>query len=92
MFSSVSGDIELKYEKLDSDFTMKSVSGDAEISLPKNSEFEVITKTVSGDLNCEFPLVMTDSQKRGKRRGWTGSDKHKLRASATSGDLSIKEY
>lgn len=92
MFSSVSGDIELKYEKLDSDFTMKSVSGDAEISLPKNSEFEVITKTVSGDLNCEFPLVMTDSQKRGKRRGWTGSDKHKLRASTTSGDLSIKEY
>lgn len=92
MFSSVSGDIEMKYEKLDGDFTMKNVSGDAQISLPKNSEFEVIAKTVSGDLNCEFPLTMIGSQKRGKLRGRVGSNDFKVTANTTSGDLSIARY
>lgn len=92
MFSSVSGDIEMKYEKLDGDFTMKNVSGDAELSLPKNSEFEVVAKTVSGDLNCEFPMTMIGAQKKGKLRGQVGSNEFKITATTTSGDLAIGRY
>lgn len=92
MFSSVSGDINVKYEQLDGDLTMKSVSGDAEISLPKNSEFEMIGKTVSGDLSCEFPLVVIGSVKRGRLRGQVGSDDYTISAATTSGDVNISRY
>ena len=92
MFNSVSGDLQMKYEKLDGDFTMKSVSGDAEVALPKNSEFEVIGKTLSGDVKCEFPLTMIGTQKRGRLRGQVGSDAFKISASTTSGDLEILRY
>jgi len=92
MFSSVSGDIIAKYESLDGDFTMKSVSGDAELDLPKNSEFEVVVKSVSGDVECEFPLTYIGAQKRGRLRGQVGSDAHSIVATTTSGDLNISRY
>ncbi|MBN2797438.1 MAG: DUF4097 family beta strand repeat protein [Clostridia bacterium] len=92
MFSTVSGDIKLTYEVLDGDFSMKSVSGDAEIKLPKNAEFEVIAKTLSGDLNCEFPITFVGAKKRGRLRGQVGSDAHSITATTTSGDLNIGKY
>lgn len=92
MFSSVSGDIDLKYEKLDGDFTMKSISGDAELHLPKLSEFEVIAKTVSGDVDCDFPLTVIGTRKRGRLRGQVGSDAFTIAATTTSGDLDINKY
>lgn len=92
MFSSVSGDIDMKYEQLDGDFTMKNVSGDAEVSLPKNSEFEVVAKTLSGSLDCDFPITQIGNQKKGRLRGQVGSDAFKITASTTSGDLSINRY
>jgi lia operon protein LiaG len=92
MFSSVSGDINMKYEKLDGDFTMKCVSGDAELMLPKNSEFEVIAKTISGDVECEFPLTVIGTRKKGRLRGQVGSDAFTIAATTTSGDLNIMRY
>lgn len=92
MFSTVSGDINLTYEVLDGDFSMKSVSGDADLKLPKNAEFEVVAKTLSGDLNCEFPITFVGSKKRGRLRGQVGSDAHSISASTTSGDLNISKY
>jgi lia operon protein LiaG len=92
MFSSVSGDINMKYEKLDGDFTMKCVSGDAELMLPKNSEFEVIAKTISGDVECEFPLTVIGTRKKGRLRGQVGSDAFTIAATTTSGDLNISRY
>lgn len=92
MFSSVSGDIDIKYEKLDGDFTMKSISGDAEIKLPNNSEFEVIGRTISGDMNCDFPITIIGTAKKGKLRGQVGSDENTISASTTSGDVNILRY
>ncbi len=90
--SSVSGDINMKYEKLDGDLTAKSISGDVNIQLPKTSEFEINSKTVSGDLDCDFPLVIIGSSKRGRLRGKVGSDDYSITTSTTSGDLEINRY
>lgn len=92
MFSSVSGDLDVKYEKLDGDFTMKTVSGDAEITLPKNTEFEVIGKSLSGDVNCAFPMTIIGTKKRGRIRGQVGSSEYKVAMNTTSGDLDILKY
>ena len=92
MFSAVSGDINIKYKQLDGDFTMKSVSGDAEIELPKNSEFEVTGKTVSGDIECDFPLTIIGAIKRGILRGQVGSDEYAISTTTTSGDVNISRY
>lgn len=92
MFSSVSGDIGLKYETLDGDFTMKSLSGDAELFLPKNAQFEVIGKSLSGDMKTDFPITKIGTQKRGRLRGKVGSDKVTLGFTSKSGDLNIKKY
>lgn len=92
MFSTVSGDIKMKYEKLDGDFTLKSVSGDAKVSIPTNSVFEANLKTVSGDLKCDFPLTMIGPQKRNKMRGQYNGDDYKLSAKTTSGDLRIYQF
>lgn len=92
MYSTVSGDIEMTYEVLDGDFTMKAVSGDAKLNLPKNSEFEVVAKTMSGILKCDFPITYVGHKKKGRLRGQVGSDAYTLSASTTSGDLIISKY
>jgi lia operon protein LiaG len=92
MYTSVSGDVELCYEVLDGDFALKSVSGDARLLLPKTSEFEVIAKTMSGDLKCDFPITFVGQQKKNKLRGQVGSDANSISASTTSGDLTIIKY
>ncbi len=92
MFSSVSGDLEMKYEKLDGDMTIKTISGDLDVLLPKNSEFEVVAKSVSGRLTCGFPMTVIGTQKKGRMRGQVGSDAFKIAATTTSGDLDLKRY
>lgn len=92
MFNSVSGDIKMKYEAFDGDFSMKSVSGDARLYLPNNSEFEVVGKSMSGDMKYDFPLTIIGTKKRGRLRGKVGSDDLKIAFTSTSGDLNIKKY
>lgn len=92
MFTSISGDLEITFEELDGDLTMKTISGDAEIKLPKKSEFEVVAKSTSGDLNCGFPLTIIGAQKRGRLRGQVGSDEYTIGFTSTSGDLDILKY
>ncbi|MCH4889140.1 DUF4097 domain-containing protein [Acidaminobacter sp. JC074] len=92
MFSSVSGDLQMKYEHLDGDMTAKTVSGDLDVVLPKNSEFEVMAKSVSGSMTCDFPMTVIGTQKRGRMRGQVGSDANKVTASTTSGSLHLIRY
>lgn len=92
LFSSVSGDLDIKYEQLDGDINLKNVSGDMTLLLPRLSQFELVGKTISGDIECDFPLTIIGSSRKGRLRGQVGSDEYTISASTTSGDITIEQY
>lgn len=63
-----------------------TVSGNVTIIIPENSGFTLEFDTVSGDIDCEFPLT----KKNGKHIYADGSAK--LEADSTSGDFTVKKY
>lgn len=69
-------------KKLETD----TVSGNVTVIIPENSGFELEFDTVSGDIDCEFPLT----KKNGKHIYADGSAK--LEADSTSGDFTVKKY
>lgn len=91
MFNSISGDCYINYEILNGDVVIKTISGDIELVIPKNSEFNIEMKSISGDLNCDFPVTYIGQHKRGRIQGQFGSDAHLISAVTTSGDLSLRQ-
>lgn len=85
---TVSGDIILSVEKLD-EMDIDTVSGDITITLENEEEFYVDFGSVSGDFECNVPLIVI-KQKSGDFEGHTG-DKYatEIKAGSISGDLTI---
>jgi lia operon protein LiaG len=85
--NTVSGDILYKKDAvLDNNLNINSVSGDIDISISKDSEFKLKTRSVSGKTKCDFPVILDG---RGAE-GTVGSGKNNITANTVSGDITVK--
>lgn len=71
---------------LKSDLAINSVSGDIDISISKDSEFNFKLRTVSGKIKCDFPVTL---EGRGAE-GTVGGGKNDISLNTVSGNITIK--
>lgn len=86
--NTTSGDVKALYKDYKNDININSTSGDISLMLPKNSNFTLEAKTMSGELECNFPITIQEKQ-RNSLSGTVGSGKNKISIGTTSGDLYI---
>ncbi len=86
---TVSGNVNLTLEE-PYDATVKTVSGDVNIELDSTDSFYIDFSSVSGDFDCDLPLVL-ETNKRGNVKGYyEDSNGAEFNVSTTSGDLTIR--
>jgi hypothetical protein len=93
--TSVSGDVDVSVDALtgDGDLRFTSVSGNVSLQLPRSLDADVRLKTVSGELDSEFPLTIGPGQSRIGRRtvtGRIGRGGRELILTTVSGDVRLR--
>lgn len=87
---TVSGDLKIEFDEFSNDIDFDTVSGDIEIKLPSQPNFELIYKTVSGDIKNDYPVKL-DSSKKTLIEGIVGSGENEINVETVSGDLRLLE-
>jgi DUF4097 and DUF4098 domain-containing protein YvlB len=89
--NTISGDVYLEHDyqhDLEGDLNVKTISGNASLKLPKNSEFYLKLNSISGILSNNFPITLKSAGKT-DMEGIVGSDKYKVIVETVSGDTSL---
>ncbi len=81
---STSGELDLKLRTCPEKVSLVTVSGKADVELPRDAGFTLSYDTVSGDLECDF------AAKRSGERLICGDGGCEISVSTTSGDLKIE--
>jgi hypothetical protein len=91
--SSVSGDVEVRIRELTGIGTLSftSVSGNVDVELPKNVDADVTMRTVSGDMESEFPLVLNGRVNRRSFEARIGKGGRELEVRTVSGNVRLRE-
>ncbi len=84
-----SGDIKVQYKTFNNSVNINISSGNVELSLPGNSEFGLNASISSGDIECNFPIVLTGECMQNKLQGVVGKDNNKINIEISSGDIRI---
>jgi len=85
-----SGDINLNYDVFNNNITIVASSGDVDIVLPKDAEFNINASTTSGDIESSFPVTVTGKLKN-NLNGKVGNSNNTININTTSGDISIEK-
>ena len=88
---SVSGSIKALYKEFNNDIYAETVSGDVELSLPEASEFKIDFSTTSGDLDNDFPIVITGKVDKRDVKGTVGNGEKTIKIETVSGDADISK-
>ena len=89
--NSVSGSITAVYKEFNNEVKAETVSGDVNLSLPQASEFKVEFSSTSGELENDFPLVITGKVDKRDIKGTVGNGQKTIRIETTSGDAAINK-
>jgi hypothetical protein len=92
--TSVSGDVDVGIEALTGagDLRFTSVSGNVSLQLPRSLDADVTLKTVSGELDSDFPLTIRGPSRMGRRSitGTIGRGGRELQLTTVSGDVRLR--
>jgi len=90
--SSVSGDVDVGIDALTGPGVLRftSVSGNVSLQLPRSFDADVTLKTVSGELDSEFPLTLQGSTGRRNLNGRIGRGGRDLVLTTVSGDVRLR--
>ena len=90
--STVSGDVDVGIEALTGAGVLRftSVSGDVSLELPRSFDADVTLKTVSGELDSEFPLTLQGSMGRRNLNARIGRGGRDLVLTTVSGDVRLR--
>ncbi|WP_432662381.1 DUF4097 family beta strand repeat-containing protein [Wukongibacter baidiensis] len=88
---TTSGDIDIDFNALENDVNIGSISGSIELGLPNNSGFYLESKSLSGDIECDFPISIEGKHSERKVNGRVGQDNNRIVLSTTSGDIEISK-
>lgn len=83
-----SGEFTVQMDQLNDSIEIDLSSGEVNLDLPDNADFEVNGEVSSGDISSEFPLT-SEGKVHKNIKGSHGSGKHKIDVSVSSGDLNI---
>lgn len=87
---SISGNIRLRGELSPGGiYEINSHSGNVEMSIPSDSNFELRVETFSGDMQCDFDLKISGKTDRKKLQGVVGKGGASLILSSFSGNIRI---
>lgn len=86
---SSSGDINIAYKEFNDNVDVHVSSGEIKLKLPENSEFYLDAHASSGDVECNFPITLSEKQKDNSLKGVVKDDKNKVLLSASSGEISV---
>ncbi len=91
--TSVSGNVDVRIRELTGTgaLSFTSVSGNVEIELPKNVDADVTMRTVSGEMESDFPLVLNGRMNRRSFEARIGKGGRELEVRTVSGDVRIRE-
>ncbi|MEE8400022.1 MAG: DUF4097 family beta strand repeat-containing protein, partial [Desulfobacterales bacterium] len=78
------GDLEGK-----GNYELKTHSGDVSMKLPKNAHFELKAKSLSGEIECDFKVQISDKRSDKRLQGVVGKGGARLHLSSFSGDITI---
>jgi lia operon protein LiaG len=87
--SSTSGKVYVSYDSFSNNINLSSISGEIAVRLPEESEFYLNAKATSGNVSCNFPIVLEGKQKNNVLIGTVKNDKNKINISLISGSISI---
>ena len=92
--TSVSGDVDVSVDALTGggDLRFTSVSGNVSLDLPRSLDADVTMKTVSGELDSDFPLVIRGPARMGRNTvtGTIGRGGRELLLTTVSGDVRLR--
>ncbi len=86
---STSGTIIIDTGRLTKDMAVSTTSGEIVIKLPAEAGFVLGAKSVSGEINCAFPVTVTGNKSRNSLNGTVGNGSCNISLSSTSGDINI---
>jgi DUF4097 and DUF4098 domain-containing protein YvlB len=89
---SVSGDIDVTIDAFTGagDLSFKSVSGDVTVMLPAGTDADVTMRSVSGDLDTDFPLTLNGRMDRHALEARIGKGGRQLEVATVSGDVRLR--
>jgi lia operon protein LiaG len=83
-----SGELSIMMKKLTGDIEFDVSSGDVNLDLPEDADFELDGHASSGDISTSFPLK-NKSKEGGDLSGTAGNGKYEVKASVSSGSVDI---
>ena len=87
---SSGGDISVEMVQSPAEYCeLNSTSGDIELFIPENSNFQLSASTSGDEIKCDLPVTVTDVKKKGRLAGTVGSGGPLLDIKSTGGDISI---
>jgi hypothetical protein len=92
--NTVSGDIVIRVDQFtgQGDLSFNTVSGDVTLEVPKQFDADLRMSTVSGDIDSDFQLVVTNNRTRGRGSvdARIGNGGRRLDLNTVSGDLKLR--
>jgi len=92
--NSVSGDIIIRVDQFtgQGDLSFNTVSGDVTLEVPKQFDADLRMSTVSGDIDSDFQLVISNNRTRGRGSvdARIGNGGRRLDLNTVSGDLKLR--
>ncbi|XXM71591.1 LiaG family protein [Lysinibacillus sphaericus] len=83
-----SGELSVMMNKLTGDIELDVSSGDVNLDLPDDADFELDGRASSGNISTSFPLK-NKSKEDGDLSGTAGNGKYEIKASVSSGSVDI---
>lgn len=86
--NTTSGDVDVKTNILEGDINIETVSGELQLKLPEDADFNFVSETVSGTLDTQLKFTNLKINKN-KSRGTKGNGKYDVELETVSGDITI---
>jgi lia operon protein LiaG len=89
VYSSVSGSLKVKFTEFDNDIKANSISGSCLIKLPAGSQFNIIAKSTSGNVESDFKLDSVSRKSSHNIEGSAGTSDNDINVTTVSGSIDI---
>lgn len=86
---STSGTIIIDTDRLTKDMAVSTTSGEIVVKLPADANFKLAAKSLSGEIDCAFPITVTGNKKPNNLEGSVGTGNCSVSLSSTSGSINI---
>jgi len=87
----MSGNLTLEYKTFSNKVRASIGNGDIIIKLPQNTGFDLDFNTISGDMNCAFPINLSEGSNKKGIKGTVGQAKGSIDVDTISGNLKIEK-